>query len=294
MRTRSTAWVAAACAMGLAACEGRPRVATSRVEDRDTATTGPAIAVLDLSDGIPEEAPAGLLGLSPAGASMNGLVRAVERLATDRDVRGILVRLGSASVGLARAGEAGALLASLGAKVPVFCHADDYSNATLYLAALGCKRVWVSPAASVDAIGIAAQTVYFHKLLADELGVDVDFLQVGKFKGAEEPFTRDGPSPEARESLEATLGDMRASWLEGIRRGRPNTGEDTAEDGPYSAAAARDHGLVDEVGYFEEARAALEEATGAVRARVVLGPTSTSPGGGLSDVLRTLAGESLG
>jgi protease-4 len=82
---------------------------------------------------------------------------------------------------------------------------------------------------------LAAQTLYFHKLLADELGLDVDFLQVGKFKGAEEPFTRDGPSPEARTSLEATLADLRVGWLSGIRRGRPHIGESVPEDGPYSA-----------------------------------------------------------
>ena len=119
--------------------------------------------------------------------------------------------------------EIGGMLEQLGAKVPVWCHADDMANGTLYLAARGCKQVWLSPAGSVDAIGLAAQTIYFHKLLADELGLDVDFLQVGKYKGAEEPFTRDGPSPEARESLQATLAGMRDAWLEGIL-GAPRRG----------------------------------------------------------------------
>jgi protease-4 len=155
--------------------------------------------------------------------------------------------------------------------------------------------VWVSPAGSVDAIGIAAQLVFFHKLLSDELGLDVDFLQVGKYKGAEEPFTRDGPSPEARASLEATLAGLRTSWLDGLRRARPAAGEGAAEDGPYSAAAARERGLIDDVGYYDEARDALEKAAGAVRTEVRLGAGRSSAGGDeLSDVLRALAGESLG
>ncbi len=180
-------------------------------------------------------------------------------------------------------------------KWPVWCHADDYDNTTLYLASLGCRRLWTPPAGGVDAVGIAAQTLYFHKLLADELGLDVDFLQVGKFKGAEEPFTRDGPSPDARVSLEATLGDLRAGWLEGIHHGRPRAGESVAEDGPYSADQSKALGLIDEVGYFDQARDALEREVGAVRAEVQLGPGAVGGGGGdLADAVRSVIGESFG
>jgi protease-4 len=277
------------------ACEGRPRWASKGDEAHGEGRSGHTIAVLDLSGGVPEHASSGWLGLASRGASMDDLVREVEHLERDRDVAGVLVRLGSARVGVARALEIGAMLASLGAKLPVWCHADDYGNGTMYLAARGCKKVWASPAASVDAIGLAAQTLYFHKLLVEEIGLDVDFLQVGKFKGAEEPFTRDGPSPEARESVESTLADMRATWLDGILKGRPGVAEATPEDGPYSAREAKGRGLVDEVGYFDEARGQLERATGGARAEVRVGPGSPSAGGDpLTDALRSLAGDSLG
>ena len=41
--------------------------------------------------------------------------------------------------------------------------------------------------------------------------------------------------------------------------------ESVAEDGPYTPQGARERGLVDDVGYFDEARSALETAAGAVR-----------------------------
>lgn len=292
---RAATWLLPLGVAALLACEGRQRSSSRGTAPHEEQRAGPAIAVLDLSDGVPEQPPTGWLGLSSRGASMDALVLEMEHLARDKDVRGVLVRLSGARIGLARAGEVGALLSSIGAKVPVWCHADDFANATLYLAAQGCRRVWVSPAASVDAIGLAAQTLYFHKLLADELGLEVDFLQVGKFKGAEEPFTREGPSPEARQSLEATLSDMRAAWLDGIRKGRPLASESAAEDGPYGAQAAKDRSLIDDVGYFDEARAALEASTGAVRSQVVLGPGAQSRGGdALTEVFRTIASDSLG
>ncbi len=286
------AWLCAViAALG---CEGRPRAA-GMAGAHGEPHSGPAIAVFDLSSGTPEQPPTGFLGLPSKTPSFDELVREVEHLGRDKDVRGVLVRLGGARVTLAQASEIGGLLETLGAKLPVYCHADDLGNATLYLAARGCKRVWLSPAGSVDAVGLAAQLVFFHKLLADDLGLDVDFLQVGKYKGAEEPFTRDGPSPEARASLESTLAGLRAAWVEGLRKARPASGEGASEDGPYDAPAARERGLVDEIGYFDEARDALEKTVGAVRAEVLLGPGQSSGGeDDLSELLQLVAGESLG
>jgi protease-4 len=252
------------------------------------------VAILDLSHGLPEQPATNVLGLPGRGATFEEFGRELDRIGSDKEVRGLLVRLGGSSIGLSRAAEVGAMLQALGEKMPVYCHADDLGNATLYLASVGCKRIWLSPAGGVDAIGIAAQTIYFHKLLADELGFDVDFLQVGKYKGAEEPFTRDGPSPEARASLESTLGDIRSVWLEAMRKARPAVPDGAAEDGPYSAQAAKDRGMIDDVGYFDEARDAVKKASGAVRVEVRLGAGAGSDGSDLGDLLRVLAGESLG
>jgi protease-4 len=275
-------------------CEGRHRAAGSGRTSHEEPRSGATIAVLDLSGGVPEQSGTGLLGLPAKTVSMEDLIQETARIGRDKEVRGTLVRLGTARFGLARAQELGVMLSAVGTRIPVWCHAEDLSNGTLLLAARACKKVWVSPASTVEAVGLAAQTIYFHKLLADELGLDVDFLQIGKYKGAEEPFTRDGPSPEARASLESTLADMRGAWLDGIRTARPHVAEGAAEDGPYGARDARSRALVDEVGYFDEARDALEKEAGAVRSEVRLGPGTSAGGDDLSDLLRAVVGESLG
>lgn len=286
--------VAGLISVGAIGCEGRRRA--SPVPSGSTGDqSGPPIAIVDLSEGVPEQSSSGWLGLGPHATTLQDLDDYVERVHHDKNVRGILVRLGTARIGLARAHEVGTLLADANGKVPVWCHADSYDNTTLYVAALGCRRVWTPPAGGVDAVGLAAQTLYFHKLLADELGLDVDFLQVGKFKGAEEPFTRDGPSPDARASLEATLSDLRSRWLAGVGSGRTHVGESVPEDGPYSAEQSKALGLIDDVGYFDEARDALERSAGAVRAEVQLGPGATGGAGGdFADAVRSVLGESFG
>jgi protease-4 len=278
--------------LALTGCEGRRRAATPGAPS--SVRTGPSVAIFDLSEGVFEQSSSGFLGLSQHGVTLQSLAERADTTRHDKNVRGVLVRFG-ARIGLARAREVGAILAGLGEKWPIFCHSDDYDNATLYMASLGCRKLWLPPAGGVDAVGLAAQTLYFHKLLSDELGLDVDFLQVGKFKGAEEPFTRDGPSPDARASLETTLADLRLGWLEGIHRGRPAAGDSALEDGPYSAERAKVVGLIDDVGYFDEARNAIERETGAARSEVVVGPGSAEGGGSdFADVARAVLGSSVG
>src|SRR5690349_11052023 len=101
---RLGAWIGVLVAAGaLAGCEGRRRTASVRAESHEAPRVGPAVAVLDLSDGVPERPPAGFLGLPGRGASFGDLVEEIDRLERESKARGVLVRLGAARIGIARA-----------------------------------------------------------------------------------------------------------------------------------------------------------------------------------------------
>ncbi len=246
---------------------------------------------------MPEARSSSLFGASSHRSHVD-LVRTLRALGEGSGgsgaAKGIFVRLGTASIGLARAEEIGTLLGAVRRQRPVVCHADAYDNATIMLASLGCSRVWVSPAGGVESVGIAAQLLFANRLL-ERLHVSVDFLQVGKYKGAQEPFTRDGPSPEARESLEGTLHGLRAAWLAHVAagRGRLDTA-DAVEDGPFAPDDALTRGLVDAVGYLDEARDDAKKLAGAERFVTRFGGGEPSGGRGIVGVLRSLAGSSHG
>ena len=291
------ALVAVACsALASASCEGRAPRSTA-VETRtgkSIALDGPVIAEIDLSRGIPESRSTSLLG-TPSRRSHTDLVRALRAIARDRSSpKGIFVRFGMATTGLARAQEIGRLLGEIRKTKPVVCHAHEYDNETILLASRGCSRIWVSPAGGVESIGIAAQMIYANRLLS-RFQIGVDYLQVGKYKGAQEPFTRDGPSPEARESLQAALGGMRAGWIDDVvvGRARPEVA-DALEDGPYAPNEALKKGLVDAVGYLDEARDDVKKLAGAERftPRFGGGEGSRGSSGGLASILRALSGSS--
>ncbi len=282
-----------AAALAAAACEGRPQAGGS-YGAKSTPRSGPAVVVLDLSVGIPEKEQAGLLGPAPGRRrSFDSLLKTIDQARHDKSTRGFYVHFGQTTFGLARAQELGEKLAGVRKDQPVYCQADALDNATLMAAALGCSKIYVAPAGEVAAVGIAAQMIYMRKLLADELHLSIDMLQVGKFKGAEEPLTRDGPSDEARQSLESVLVDLRRAWLEGIAKGRAGQqgAAVAAEDGPFSAPGAKARGLIDEVGYDDDALEAAKKACGAVRSVVRYGSGAHAAGPAVDDVLRIFAGD---
>lgn len=293
LRTR---WIGlAAIAASLVACHGRTRAGGSGSSSSPSSEpkSGPAVAYIDLREGIPEKSEQSLWGLGPKAHDFEELLVTLDKLENDKNTPGLLVRFGTTGFGIARAEEVGEVLGRIRAKKPVICHADGLTNATLFAAARGCTTIVMPPSGEVNAVGIAAQMVYLRKLLADELHLDIDFLQVGKFKGAEEPLTRDGPSPEARESLETTLADMRESWLGVIRVARKPGAEAAAEDGPYISTKAKEKGLIDEIGYFDDAREMAKKAANANRVVPRYGSLADPNDDDLGDVVRSLAGEEV-
>src|SRR5258708_35372969 len=301
VRARS---VLALIAVVLAGCHGRPRTwssASSDLEATESRGSGSSakrdgeIVEIDLTRGAPEASAGNLLGTGSRQTYFR-LVTLLKELASSSASHGVLVRFGSARFGWARAEELAGLFARVReAKKHVVCHADGYGNASIWIALRGCDRVWVSPAGGVETIGVAAELVYAHRLLTEKLGIDVDFLQIGKFKGAEEPLTRDGPSPEAKASLQGVLGAIRERWLKGLEDARGAAVREAAEDGPFSPEEAKRRGLVDAVGYLDEARDDVKKLSGGQSFDVRFGVAAhASDRPDITELVRVLAGGTAG
>jgi protease IV len=283
VRLQTTAFALALLAVG---CEGRPR----QIEEIEETTSAAEdhVAELDLRGGVPEEATVSFLAPARAESYADLLLR-LRGLPSEPHVKGVFVRLAN-GIGFARAEEIGRLLARVRANgLPVVCHSHGYNNSTMLVAARACDEIWLSPAGSVDTIGVAAQLL-FGRALLDRLEVKVDFLQVGKFKGAEEPFTRTSSSPEARQSLERALSGLRTAWIDGVEEGRGKSADALGlEDGPLGAQDAKSRGMIDTIGFERDARKhAIERA--AVDGKVDYFGGSQPEGGGMAELVRALSG----
>ncbi len=276
--------------LALSACDARPRVSPGPGEDESSAPSLNERRVLefDVSAGAPESTGDGGLFQLPATRTYAGLVRSLERGLTEPTTAGVFVRLGGQTFDLAQAEEIGGLLERYAKKkLPVVCHGHDFSNATAALALRGCTRRWLSPAGSLDTVGIAAQLVYLKGLL-DRLEVQVDFLSMGRYKSGAEPLTREGPSEESKQNLNGTLSAVRQGWLdtapEGALRG-------ALEQGPWSPEEAKARGLVHELGFESDALSEAKKLGSVTASSPSFGPRAdTGRGLDIGEIVRVLAG----
>lgn len=247
------------------------------------------VVEIDLSKGVPEAGGGGLFAM-PVSRTFVGLVRTLERVRDDQDAKGVFVKLGENSLSYARTDEVGRLLGEIRKKgKPVVCHAHGLDNASAWLALAGCDRIWLSPAGEISSVGIAGQVVFIKGAL-DKLKVRADFLHMGKYKSAVEMFERDAPSDEARKALTETLASIRKTWLDGVEASRKNPKHRAdVEHGPWSAREAKDHGLVDEIGFESDALDDAKKRAGAERTTPAFG-SGAGKQSDLGDIIRILAG----
>jgi protease-4 len=119
--------------------------------------------------------------------------------------------------------------------------------------------------------GVRAEITFFKGLL-DKLGLQFDALQMGKYKGAAEPLTRNAMSKPLRESLDALVDDTYENLVTTIaadRRLKDYQVKTLLDQGLFTAAAAKKAGLVDEVLYADQLQDAIKAALKAKDVEIV-------------------------
>jgi len=222
------------------------------------------LASIALGADYPEgTAPVGLFG--EAKPHLRELLRRLEKAANDDKISGVVLRLREPDIGLAKVGELRSAVARIrkaGKKV----YADVHSTSTKdYLVATACDQIIMPESGSLMITGVQAQ-VMFYKGLLDKLGIQADFIQIGDFKGAAEPMTRNTMSPEFRAQYESVINDYYEYIVETIAADRkidPAQVKSLIDTGMFTAAQARDARLIDRVAYEDEWRDELKKELGA-------------------------------
>lgn len=195
--------------------------------------------------------------------SLLDLLRTLEVAAQDRDIAGLLLQLRGGLGGWNQAmALRRALLALRRVDLPVVAWAQSL-NEREYLVASVASRVFLPESGTLDLIGLRTEQFYLRDLL-ERLEVTPEVLHVGRFKSAGEILTRGSMSREQRQQLEAWQADAFAELVGGIAEGRqlaPSRVEELIDSGPYSAPAARQVGLVDELLYWDQLESELERLT---------------------------------
>jgi protease-4 len=160
------------------------------------------------------------------------LVRRLRTLAVDPGAIGVVFKIEDVPLGMGRVEELRELMALLRARGKrVFAYVTTPPTRAYYLAA-AADAIYLHPAGELSLTGLS-QTVTFYKSAMDKLGVRVELLRVGAYKGAMEPFIQTEQSPEVRANKARLLDDVYARLTASIAADRTRTGH------PMDAAAVR-------------------------------------------------------
>jgi protease IV len=210
------------------------------------------------------------------GSTSESLKTKLDRLAkakADANVKAVVLQLNDLKIGWGKLDELRKAIADVrsgGKKVYAYLESADPKS---LITALSCDTVGMPEGGDVMLHGIRAE-ITFYKDFFEKVHLQADFLQMGEYKGAAEPYTRSSMSPQFRGQLEKVIDDFfEKSLVEGIVKARPDKGW-TAEqvkkwidEGAFTAKHAKELGLIDVITYEDqfEQRAKDETKTEGVK-----------------------------
>jgi protease-4 len=155
--------------------------------------------------------------LLPIG--LNEILRSIEEAKADDRIKGIILDLTTVASGYAKLSEVRNKLEDFKKSGKfIYAYADYYYYPTYYLASVA-DSVFVNPEGEMSFTGMVAQVTFFAGAL-EKLGVEVQAVRAGKFKGAVEAYTRKNLSAENREQIEVYINSVFNETLAAISRSR--------------------------------------------------------------------------
>ena len=210
------------------------------------------LAVIPVS-GMIAQATSGALPIGPSIAGSETLVAGLRAAARDRRSPAALLYVNSPG-GSALASELVlAEVRRLAARKPVVAYVDRVAASGGYMVALGAREIWASPGSIIGSIGVFGGKFDLSPLLS-RAGVHREVLSRGEHAGL---LTSARPlSASEREALEADVEEVYARFVELVAEARKLAPAEVRERGEgrvYTAARAKEAGLVDALGSFEGA-----------------------------------------
>jgi len=210
--------------------EARPRVAHIRVDGR-VLSSPPEFSWF--------------VGQTP-GMTLREWLQRLAAARNDERIRAVALEVGTPGMNWAQAQEFADAVSRLNKVKPVYAHVTG-GGALQYLVASAAREVTMDPAGTLAITGLAAELTFFKGTL-DWVGIEAQMIQIGRYKGAAEPFTRTGPSEELKSEYDKILDDLYAQLCGQFARQRRLTiphVKHVIDSGPISAQDARAHRFVD-------------------------------------------------
>jgi protease-4 len=239
-------------------------VSTSAERQRSILKLGGRIAEIDVEGPLADFRPGWSLFGEPA-TSAQGVIADINRAALDETVDCILLRI--RLLNTAFLGSPPALVQEIhdelvrardehGMKILAFL---EYGAGTSeYFLASAADWIVMNPASGIEGVGNYVDVMRFTKT-TEKIGIEWDYLSAGAYKSTFHSMGAGPLTDEQREEVQSLIDDNYGEMLRAVMDGRGMSRSEAEQvcDGriliPHKAVEA---GLVDEIGFYEDAKAA--------------------------------------
>lgn len=222
---------------------------------------------LDLRSMPPETSGFDPLAIITGGSrqvALRDMVAAIYRAAEDPRVAGLIARVQLTASPSAAVQELREAIVAFTAAKPSLAWAETYPGTLSYYLASAFGEVWMQPAGSVGLIGFASNATFLRDAL-DKAGIEAQFVARGEYKSAVNRFTEQGFTEAHREAVTRMLQSVQEQVWEAVAESRKlDAGalDALADRAPLLRAEAVSSGLVDRIGFRDEAYDRIAEMIG--------------------------------
>ena len=196
--------------------------------------------------------------------SLTGLVMNFKKAKVDKRIKAILLDVDMSGVGWGKAEEIrDAITDFRSSGKPVYAYVEFGLNKEYYIAT-ACDKIIVPPPGELFINGLAADVMFFRGSL-DKLGIYPDIFQIGKYKSAGDMFTQKEMTDAHKEYINSMLDDLYGHYVNKIAEARHKSPDEVRaliDNAPYSAAKAKEAGLIDEVLYSDDVEKEFKKLLG--------------------------------
>jgi protease IV len=211
--------------------------------------------------------------------ALRDAVAAIHRAAEDPRVAGLIARVQLAASPMGAVQELREAVAAFSAVKPSLAWAETYPGTLSYYLASAFGEVWMQPSGSLGLIGFASSATFLRDAL-DKAGIEAQIVARGEYKSAANLFTEDGFTEAHREAVTRMLESLQGQVWRAVAESRnvdSSALDALADRAPLLRDDAVGSGLVDRIGFRDEAYARIAELVGAEGISPEEGDSETNP-----------------
>ncbi|MGE6628887.1 signal peptide peptidase SppA [Bacillus sp. NPDC077027] len=229
------------------------------------------IAVLEINGTIQDNGGASSL-LGGEGYDHRTFLKELEKAKEDSSVKGVILRVNSPGGGVYESAEIHKKLEEIKkAKKPIYVSMGSMAASGGYYVSAPAKKIFASPETLTGSLGVIMQSLNYSKL-ADNLGIKYETLKSGKYKDIMSPNRE--MTKEERNIMQSMVDNSYEGFVKVISEGRGMSKQAVkkiADGRVYDGTQAKANGLVDQLGYYDDAVKAMKKDEKGLKDAQVIG-----------------------